>query len=324
MNHPSKESPLSTSYPAARLDEAIGLGLDAGGTQTRWALAAADGRILAEGHVGPLNALQTATPAGRDLWRATLLELAAQLKGHGHAMPRAVHAGLTGYGGTMAEPVELITAALQIDRGAVTASNDVEVAYRDVFALGAGHLVYAGTGAIAVHVDARGHCHRAGGLGGVLDDAGGGYWIGREALKRIWRAEDEEPGAWHRSALAMALMQRMGGSDWACTRAFLATADRGAMGALALIVAQVADRDEVAMDILEQAGRELARLGCILLRRLGPLPIALVGRVWQLHPAIGQTCREALPADTRVTVCECRGHHAAARLAASRLTTGSI
>ena len=38
-----------------------------------------------------------------------------------------------------------------------------------------------------------------------VDDAGGGYWIGREALRRLWRREDEQPGAWRESALARRL-----------------------------------------------------------------------------------------------------------------------
>jgi N-acetylglucosamine kinase-like BadF-type ATPase len=45
--------------------EAPGLGIDAGGTETRWALAAPGGRIVAEGVVGGLSALQMATESGR-------------------------------------------------------------------------------------------------------------------------------------------------------------------------------------------------------------------------------------------------------------------
>ena len=59
--------------------DSIALGIDAGGTQTRWALAASDGRIVAEGVVAGLSALQMATPHGREAVRVTFAELAAAL-----------------------------------------------------------------------------------------------------------------------------------------------------------------------------------------------------------------------------------------------------
>ena len=79
------------------LERAIGLGIDAGGTRTRWALSARDGAILAEGTVDGLSALQMATPHGRDAVRATFETLAAQVLRHAH--PLRVQAGLTGFGG---------------------------------------------------------------------------------------------------------------------------------------------------------------------------------------------------------------------------------
>jgi N-acetylglucosamine kinase-like BadF-type ATPase len=299
----------------------LALGLDAGGTQTRWALLTIRGAIVAEGQMPPLHPTQLSTANGRDVWLQTLTALASTLATSGHGPVKQLHAALTGYGGQDAELIRVISAALRVPEQAISLSNDVEMAFRDLFEPGQGHLVYAGTGSIAIHLDADGRLHRAGGLGSVLDDAGGGYWIGREALRRVWRAEDEEPGAWRRSTLAQALMQRLGGPDWAHTRAFLAQADRGAMGLLATTVAQCADGDGAALGVLQEAGRELARLASILVRRVGPRPIALAGGVWSLHPAIEQTCRNALAHDLSVHVRECRGHHAAARVAAARLAS---
>jgi N-acetylglucosamine kinase-like BadF-type ATPase len=284
-------------------------------------LSTVSGAIVAEGQMPPLHPTQLSTATGRDVWLQTLTALASTLTTSGHGPVKQLHAALTGYGGQDADVVPVIGAALRVPAQAISLSNDVEMAFRDLFEPGHGHLVYAGTGSIAIHLDAEGRLHRAGGLGSVLDDAGGGYWISREALRRIWRAEDEEPGSWQRSPVARALMQRLGGSDWAHTRAFLAQADRGAMGLLATTVAQCADGDPAALGVLQEAGRELARLATILVRRLGPRPIALAGGVWSLHPAIEQTCRNALAHDLSVQVRECRGHHAAARVAAARLAS---
>ncbi len=157
--------------------------------------------------------------------------------------------------------------------------------------------------------------HRAGGRGVVLDDGGGGFWIAREALRRVWRAEDEGPGRWRESPLAIALFEQVGGSDWGDSRDFIYGRDRGEMGRLALAVARAAGQDPAAREILVEAGRELARLALAMVRRHGPRPVALTGRAAQLHPLIAESMRASLPPDIRLELRESRGHHAAARLA---------
>ncbi|MGI9153344.1 MAG: hypothetical protein ACR2IY_05655, partial [Rubrivivax sp.] len=113
------------------------------------------------------------------------------------------------------------------------------------------------------------------------------------------------------------VLEHVGGSDWAHTRRFLHEADRGEVGRVALAVAAAAGSDAHAMRLLEQAGAELGRLAHILVRRFGPRPVVLTGRVLQLHPVIEQTCRAQLPAGITVDTRVSHGHHAAARIAAS-------
>jgi glucosamine kinase len=125
----------------------------------------------------------------------------------------------------------------------VTIVTDIEVAYLDVFAPGEGYLVYAGTGSIAAFIDARQQFHRVGGRGGLLDDGGSGFWIAREALRHIWRTEDEQPGSWRKSAMAREVLEHVGGSDWTHTRQFIYGVERGEMGKLALAVAAAAGTD---------------------------------------------------------------------------------
>jgi N-acetylglucosamine kinase-like BadF-type ATPase len=191
----------------------------------------------------------------------------------------------------------------------------MDIAYRASFAPGEGYLVYAGTGSIGAYIDADGQFHRAGGRGVVLDDGGGGFWIAREALRRIWRIEDETPGAWQHSALAQAVFEHVGGSDWAYSRQFIYGQERGAVGKLALAVAASAERDPAAAAILQAAGEELARLALALLKRFGARPIVVSGRAAALHPLIMDTMRAALPPDTVLTRSAGAAHHAAARMA---------
>ena len=293
----------------------LGLGIDAGGTRTRWALAAPGGRIVAEGTVGGLSALQMASAEGREAVQATFGAIAREVLAHGR--PVAVRAGVTGYGGDGGPLQHCLGELLGLDPKAVVLSNDIEIAYLASFKPGEGYLVYSGTGSIGAFIDAGGGFHRAGGRGVVLDDGGGGFWIAREALRHIWRLEDERPGAWETSPMAHAVFQHVGGSDWSFSRQFIYGRERGDVGKLAIAVAATAERDPAAAAILREAGRELARLAQALVSRFGPRPVALAGRAAELHPVIVETMRATLPPDTILTQTGMRAHYVAARLAAA-------
>ena len=292
----------------------IGLGIDAGGTQTRWALAAPDGAILAEGTGAGLSALQMGQPDGRASGHATFTNLAQAVLAQ--AQPTRVRAGLTGFGGDGEQLANWLAGLLGIAPTGIALCNDIEIAYRASFTPGEGYLVYAGTGSIGAFIDADGTFHRAGGRGVVLDDGGGGFWIAREALRRIWRREDEAPGSWQHSYLARAVFDHVGGSDWAVSRQFIYGQERGEVGQLALAVAASAGHDPAADAILQEAGRELGRLAGALINRFGPRPIALSGRAAGLHASIAASMRASLAPECIIIHTAMRAHHAAARLAA--------
>jgi len=276
-------------------------------------LVDADGACVQEGTGEGFTGLQLRHDGGRDHLRATLESLAATVRGVAH--PEALHAGVTGLDGDEPAMRELLAQAFGIPRSRVSVGTDIEVACRDLFAPGEGYLLYAGTGSFAAFIDAAGALHRAGGRGPLLDDGGSGYWIGLQALRHIWRAEDERPGAWRDSPLARAVFARMGGDDWRLSRRMLYEGTRGEVGALALAVASVAEEDPDALAILVAAGGELARLALSLLGRHGARPIAMCGRATVLHPAIEAALRSALPDNTVLEARICNAHRAAARLA---------
>ncbi len=295
-------------------DRTLGLGIDAGGTETRWALSDPAGGIVAEGTVAGLSALMMSRPAGREQVHATFSRLAQDVLESGK--PLRVCAGLTGFGGDGEVLVDWLSTLLGVHAGAITLCNDIEIAYLDAFEPGEGYLVYAGTGSIAAFIDERGEFHRAGGRGVMLDDAGGGFWIAREAMRRIWRLEDEQPGAWQDSPMAHAVFDFVGGSDWSCSRNFIYSQERGEVGKLALAVAMSAGADPAARHILLQAGRELARLALALVTRFGERPVVLSGRAAELHPLICEAMRADLPPSLNLKKRAATPHHAAARMAA--------
>ncbi|MEO5694578.1 MAG: BadF/BadG/BcrA/BcrD ATPase family protein [Usitatibacter sp.] len=292
----------------------LGLGIDAGGSQTRWALADQRGEIVAEGAVRGFGALQVGQ--GNHV-RDVMAEMAAAV--HTIGTPLRVHAGVTGYVGTNPEPLRAVIAApFDLAPSAVSLASDMEIAYLSLFKPGAGYMVYAGTGSVAAFVDAEGVLHRAGGRGVIVDDGGSGFWIARQAMRHVWRTEDEAPESWRSSPLAISLFDAIGGSEWANSRAYIYEGDRGAVGRLALAVARVADEDAVAREILAEAGRELARLALAMTKRYGIRPVALAGRAAELHPLIFETMRATVPDGIVVEQRGSHSHRAAALITFSR------
>lgn len=300
------------------------LGLDVGGTQARWALATATGALIAEGTTAGFSGAGLASPSERENVRVRLSAIADAV----HRMQKnqrlyGVHAGVTGAGADAQLLEVMIAKAFALVPAQVTVTTDVELSFHAVLSPGEGYLVYAGTGSIAAFIDASGTLHRAGGRGVVLDDAGGGYWIAREALRRIWRREDEQPGAWQRSPMACALFPIFGGETSIYAARYLMEKTRGEIGMLARVVAEHAAADTLAAEILSDAGAELARLANALTRRLGERKIAVAGRAAQLHPLIEAAMRRAMPRDAVVEFRQVQAHVAAARIAAKNFRSGS-
>jgi N-acetylglucosamine kinase-like BadF-type ATPase len=235
-----------------------------------------------------------------------------------HGAPSHVHAGFTGFGENIGTLRALIAAPFGLAPAQVTLASDMEIAFLDLFAPGAGYMVYAGTGSVAAFVDAEGTLHRAGGRGVIVDDGGSGFWIARQAMRHVWRIEDEAPGTWRNSPLAVALFDAVGGSEWANSREYIYGGDRGAVGRLSLAVAKVAEDDPVAREILVAAGTELARLALAMTKRYGPRPVAVAGRAARIHPLIFEAMRAAVPPQIALDMREARGQHAAARIAVAK------
>lgn len=320
------------------------LGIDMGGSQTRWAALMADGDarngseekqeqqeqqqksyVIAEGVTHGSTALHLQNPEVQGSLLSLFTEIARQLwaqvplDNEAGTDASALHicAGITGLLGADQQLIvrQLLQQAFACPLEHIRANNDIEIAYYNAFEAGAGYLIYAGTGSIGAFIDRDQQLHRVGGHGYILDDAGGGYWIAREALKHIWRREDEQPGCWQQSTMAQAVFEQIGGHDWASSRQFLYQGSRGQVGRLALAVAACADEDRDAAGILQRAGMELARLADLLTRRFGRRDLALAGRIRELHPIIARSFEQHLPAETTVHYPSNAAHHAAAHLA---------
>lgn len=296
------------------------LGIDAGSSGTRWLLRTSargegDGgrrpageTTLARGSAGPVSGVSyLASESGRGEAEARLQAIATAVRErleNEDVRLDFVFAGITGLtGGDRAagDLQTLLSEHLDLPPSRIRVESDLELVYRSAFAPGAGIVVYAGTGSVALHLSADGVLHRAGGHGYLIDDAGGGFWIGRQALRAVLREADRR-GAPAEGALADAVYDHVGSRAWPAIRAHVYGSGREEVAALAPAVGRaVAVGDPAAEGIVVRAGRELAHLAKGLAARLAlDVPVALTGGVAHLGPTLRRAMTEGLPAGSEV------------------------
>jgi glucosamine kinase len=297
---------------------ALGLGIDAGGTATRWRLSDDQGHCVAQGNAEPLTG-HLFSAAAEERARQIILDMAQSVMRHGK--PLGIIAGITGL--TRDTPAEakmraLFAEVFELPSDRVFVAEDMWIAYLSYFALGEGILVYSGTGSIGYYLSDDKDVIRVGGRGNLIDDGGSGFWIAREALKTILRKEEESPGEGWATPLGQALAKALGGADWNLIRSYVYGGDRGKIGSLARAVGEAAQADDkTALRILREAGEELARLANCLIKRLGPRPVALAGGSSRLHPIVANAFRQDLIAPVEFITTDLDAAMTAARLAAT-------
>lgn len=270
------------------------LGIDIGGTASRWVLVDAAGNLSSRGSAGGATG-HTFNPVERE----KLLGVLNAIRAGSGALPHSVAIGATGLGPRAYDDVKgMIAEIFGVAASAITTMDDMELAFRAVFAPGAGHLIAAGTGSVGLHLSEDGSIIRVGGRGLLVDDGGSGTWIALRALDLIYRRIDDTGGPSEAAILAGMLFETIGGDTWDDTRAFVYGGDRGRIGQLAQQVAAAAlAGDPLALQILSDAGVELARLGLALVKRTRRLPIGYVGGIVRLHPIIKTSLLAALPGE---------------------------
>jgi N-acetylglucosamine kinase-like BadF-type ATPase len=274
------------------------VGIDAGGSGTRAALASADGEVLGVGAGGPSNHLTG--EAGRQRLHGALasaIEPLVPLAGDGVCV---VHAGITGVSipGKRENVIESIRALLP--RAVVHVSHDASAAVVGALAGHEGVGVLAGTGAIALARTADGREARAGGYGYLLSDEGAAFGIAQRAVAEVMRAVDGRGPA---TRLGELFRRHLGLDDVRRLPGWLyAAADPvERLCPLAPLVALAADQgDQVALSVLEQAGTALADVAAAAARLLWSssvphgLPIATCGGVWKAGTVLRQPFERAL------------------------------
>jgi N-acetylglucosamine kinase-like BadF-type ATPase len=159
------------------------LGIDGGGSKTKFLLVDEELREISRSQSGASNYLSV----GRDAAAAAIREGALSLEG---PTPDTICGGFAGAG--RREGLDYYRGVLEqlFPKSRIRVDSDAMVAYAGAIGLEPGVLLIAGTGSIAIGRQPDGTMIRVGGWGPHFGDEGGGLWIGREAVRVALRGLD--------------------------------------------------------------------------------------------------------------------------------------
>jgi N-acetylglucosamine kinase-like BadF-type ATPase len=199
--------------------------------------------------------------------------------GSGAARPELAEKVRNFLGDILSTPVEVV--------------GDMQIALEAAFDTGPGVIVIAGTGSIAYGRDRQGRTVRAGGWGFAIGDEGSAHWIGRAAVSAVLRAADltgEGSGADQHPSFAAALFKAWGVTSFADLARVANSIPPPDFAVLFPVV--TASSDELATQVLGIAGRELAQVAAVVIRRLfaedqaASVPVAITGGVFRHAPLV--------------------------------------
>jgi len=236
------------------------LGVDGGGTKTRFVLIDAEGTVVAEAQRGTTYHPQV----GLDGVRATLADGLADVLQQSGIDPGSIgHAffGLPAHGedSTVTPLLDTMPGAL-LGHSRYACGNDMVCGWAGSLSCADGINIVAGTGSIG-YGQRRGRDARAGGWGEVFSDEGSAYWIAVQGLNAFSRMSDGRLPRGPLHALFREALQIDEDLD-ACARIYGEQAfARGELAQLSPVVARAAaEGDAIAQRIFTDAGTELAAI----------------------------------------------------------------
>jgi len=245
------------------------IGLDGGATSTRSVITNTEGIVLARGAAGPSNQ-GFGEARKKQLQKALKKCLLPALKflEQGAAV-KSICLGMTGVSvGNSSDLIKNITQEY-LGPKRIKVTGDMEIAFMGASLEEIGILIYAGTGVNCYGRDETGKVGKVSGWGYIIDDEGGGYDIGRKALQAVFRAHDSRG---KKTLLTGSILSffSCGSEKELCQKIYCDKGTpRSKIGRLSHLVSKAAAKgDEVAIQILNRAGRELALCVHALYNRL--------------------------------------------------------
>jgi glucosamine kinase len=266
------------------------IGVDAGGTTTRCVLADLAGRHVGEGRGGGLNQHSSGGEAPDRLSEAVSQAL-------GRTPPSRVSGGVVAVAG--AGEAGLATVQRDVERtwrtlglgGAPRVVADVLAAFAAGTDDDSGHVLVAGTGAIAAAVGGEAVVARADGYGWLLGDVGSAVWLGREAVTAVLAALDGRGPQTDLTGEVLAALQAATAQD--VVRAVYAAAPAHLGTVAPVVTSHAAGGDHVAADIVGRAASGLlASFDAVCRDRTAPTVLA--GALLTTPGPVGEQVRAGL------------------------------
>ncbi|HVF10931.1 MAG TPA: BadF/BadG/BcrA/BcrD ATPase family protein [Abditibacteriaceae bacterium] len=271
------------------------IGIDGGGTTTRAIIINDNLQILGRGEAGSSNHYSVGVER---LTQHVEEAVGIALKSAGASSDEVASWGLGLAGAcTPTEQTMLYASLAPLAQGkTLVVDEDAAAAQAGAFVGGSGAVSIAGTGANCFGVNEQGARARADGLGPLLGDRGSGYWIGEYTLRAVCRAND---GSGPPTALLDAVLQQLeiASVDALVQLVYQPDFERDRIAALFPVVVRcAAERDDVAQQVLQAAGRELATTAHTVLQKLEIARVAVSGGVLQRDTPVRASFEAALRA----------------------------
>jgi N-acetylglucosamine kinase-like BadF-type ATPase len=280
------------------------LALDAGGTKTDFVLAD-ETQVLSRVRTGTIKRMRTSSEIAEHNLRTALDDLTKQTGVNLRDITRTCV-------GTAGESVPLVADWIQAAfathvGGELILVGDVEIALDAAFFGKRGVLVLAGTGSNTAGRSRDGRIVTAGGWGPALADQGSGHAIGHQALRNVFNALDEE----QETAMLAKILE-----FWKLDSVFALVEYANQRPApdfsklTELVVACAGQGDALAVETLQNAGRELAIVAAQVIRKIQRLEgssepsevpqVACAGSIMEkvkpVRHAMERTLQEIFPA----------------------------
>jgi N-acetylglucosamine kinase-like BadF-type ATPase len=259
------------------------LGVDGGGTKTQVAIINGDKKIIGEAIAGVSNPLRIGIEkAVNNIFLA--IDKACDKAGRSQSDIVSIECGLAG---VRREDLRQTIRKLIVERfriKTVEVLTDAEIALYGTTLGKEGLVVIAGTGSVCIGQNAKGEKFIAGGWGPIAGDEGGGAGIARRALQAIAKAFD---GRGKPTALSNAAVDYFRASklEDLSVAIYAPHIDNAKIAGFAKCVIETAKAgDEVALELLDEAGHELGIAANAVIRNLKlqrkKIPIGLVGGIF--------------------------------------------
>ena len=277
------------------------LGVDGGGTKTRFALMDGDRTLLSDAQLGASYHPEVGVEGVRDVLAQGVAKV---LAGAGIDASQVSYAffGIPGYGEDSAiTPLldALPRPILGHDRYAC--DNDMVCGWAGSLGGEDGINIVAGTGSIG-YGRRRGRSARAGGWGEAFSDEGSAYWIAMQGLNAYSHMSDGRLPKGPLHTLINRSLRLENDLDL-CAQVYGAKPrSRGELALFSLLIAEAAALgDEAALDVFRRAGRELAQIAEALRQKLGyetdeAVKLSYSGGAFNVGDVLITPFREALAA----------------------------